>query len=202
VITWYGIMWLEGANDVIAQHLDISLYTTTEIARYGVVIGPVVAYILTKRICLGLQRKDAGMLLHGYETGVIFQRPDGEYVELHAPVPDDFRAVLEARAGSPLPLEAGTDDGNGVPDPALQGPVGKLRLALNRVVTESVPLPVGNGHGTNGHGNGHGTNGHGDGHGDGHGASVPGEPERAAVTSGDDGKTILGQDRPEDPGGH
>ena len=179
VLTWYGIMWLEGANDVIADHLNISLYTTTEIARWAVFIGPVIAYILTKRICLGLQRKDANMLLHGYETGVIYQRPDGEYIEVHAPVPEDFRAVLEARAGSPLPLEAASDDDNGVPDPALRGPVGKLRLALNRVMTESVPLPVANGHGTNGHGNG---NGHG---GNGHSASVPGEPERAAVTAGD-----------------
>ena len=68
-------MWLEGANDVIAQHLSISLYLTTEIARYAVFIGPVIAYIVTKRICLGLQRKDAAMLLHGYETGIIYQRP-------------------------------------------------------------------------------------------------------------------------------
>jgi ubiquinol-cytochrome c reductase cytochrome b subunit len=190
VITWYGIMWLEGANDVIAQHLNISLYTTTEIARYAVVIGPVVAYIATKRICLGLQRKDAQMLLHGYETGIIYQRPDGEFIELHAPVPEDKRAELEARSGSPLPLEAGEDDGSGVPAPATRGAVGKLRLALNRVVTESVPLPVGNGHGTNGHGtNGHGADGH-------------GEPERTAVTSGEGGKALPGPDSPEDPGSH
>ena len=86
VITWYGVMWLEGANDVIADHFNISLYLTTEIARYAVVIGPIVAYIVTKRICLGLQRKDAEMLLHGYETGIIYQRPSGEYIEIHAPV--------------------------------------------------------------------------------------------------------------------
>ncbi len=93
-----------------------------------------------------------------------------------------------------MPLEAAAHDESGVPDPATRGAVGKLRLALNRVVTESVPLPVGNGHGTNGHGNGHGANGH--------GTSVTGEPERAAVTSGEGGKTLLGQDDPEDPGGH
>jgi ubiquinol-cytochrome c reductase cytochrome b subunit len=189
VITWYGVMWLEGANDVIADHFNISLYTTTEIARYAVFIGPVIAYILTKRICLGLQRKDAETLLHGYETGIIQMRPNGEFVELHAPVPEEERAELEARMTAPVPLEAGAQDESGVPDPALRGPVGKLRLALNRVVTESVPLPVGNGHGGNGHGNGHGT-------------GVTGEPERAAVTSGEDGKTLLGQDDPEDPGGH
>jgi ubiquinol-cytochrome c reductase cytochrome b subunit len=194
VITWYGVMWLEGANDVIAQHFNISLYTTTEIARYAVVLGPVVAYIVTKRICLGLQRKDAETLLHGYETGIIQMRPNGEYVELHAPVPEEERAELEARATAPLPLEAAADGESGVPDPATRGPVGKLRLALNRVVTESVPLPVGNGHGTNGHGNGHGGNGH--------GSSVAGEPERAAVTSGEGGKTLLGQDSPEDSGEH
>jgi ubiquinol-cytochrome c reductase cytochrome b subunit len=190
VITWYGVMWLEGANDVIADQLNISLYTTTEIARYAIFIGPVIAYIVTKRICLGLQRKDAQTLLHGYETGIIQMRPNGEFVELHAPVPDDERAELEARMTAPVPLAvAGAQDESGVPDPALRGPVGKLRLALNRVVTESVPLPVGNGHGTNGHGNGHGT-------------GVTGEPERAAVTSGEGGKTLLGHDDPENPDGH
>ena len=144
VITWYGVMWLEGANDVIADHFDISLYTTTEIARYAVFIGPVIAYIVTKRICLGLQRKDAQTLLHGYETGIIQMRPNGEYVELHAPVPEEERAELEARMTAPVPLEvAGAQDESGVPDPALRGPVGKLRLALNRVVTESVPAPGG-----------------------------------------------------------
>jgi ubiquinol-cytochrome c reductase cytochrome b subunit len=194
VITWYGIMWLEGANDVIAEHFSISLYTTTEIARYAVFIGPVIAYIATKRICLGLQRKDAQTLLHGYETGIIYQRPSGEYVELHAPVPEDVQAVLEARTTAPLPLEAGADDDSGVPDPATRGPVGKLRLALNRVISESVPLPVGNGHGTNGHGNGHGTNGH--------GTNGHGETERAAVTSGEADKTVLGQGDPEDPSDH
>ena len=150
-------MWLEGANDVIADHFDISLYTTTEIARYAVFIGPVIAYILTKRICLGLQRKDAQTLLHGYETGIIQMRPNGEYVELHAPVPEEERAVLEARSDRPGAAGGGRRAGRERRTrPGSRGAVGKLRLALNRVVTESVPLPVGNGHGTNGHGNGHG----------------------------------------------
>ncbi len=123
------------------------------------------------------------MLAHGYETGIIYQLPNGEYIEVHAPLPEDKRAELEARLTSMPPLEAGADDDSGVPNPVTRGPVGKLRLALNRVVTESIPLPVGNGHGTNGHG----SNGHG---------------EPAAVTSGEEGKTLLGQDSPEDPSGH
>ena len=66
-----------------------------------------IAYIVTKRICLGLQRKDAEMLLHGYETGIIYQRPSGEYIEVHAPVPEEKRAVLEAPRADELALEAG-----------------------------------------------------------------------------------------------
>ena len=96
MITFYGILWLEGANDVIADHLDISLYLTTEIARYAIFIGPVVAYWVTKRICLGLQRKDTESLAHGYETGIIEMTPEGEFIERHAPVPAEQRAVLIA----------------------------------------------------------------------------------------------------------
>jgi ubiquinol-cytochrome c reductase cytochrome b subunit len=171
VIAGYGVFWLEGANDVIADHLDIPLYTTTEIARYAIFIVPVVAYILTKRICLGLQRKDAHLLEHGVETGIIRQLPHGEYIEETRPVDEEAYAVLTARAAEPGPLPLpGPDDENGVPDPATRRAMGKLRLRLNRVFTESVPLPVGNGHG----------NGNGNGHGHGHG-----EPEPAAVTAAD-----------------
>src|SRR5712691_962794 len=152
-VTVYGIMWLEGANDIIASQLSISLYLTTEIARYAIFIGPVVAYWVTKRICLGLQRKDVHLLEHGVETGIIRQLPDGEYIELTKPVPEEKRAVLEARTGLPQ-LEAPV--GDDVPARSARGSLGKLRVSLNRVLNESIPLPPGNGHGHgNGHGNGH-----------------------------------------------
>ena len=144
-VTFYGIMWLEGANDVVSRFLNISLYLTTEIARYAIFIGPVVAYWVTKRICLGLQRKDNHLLEHGVETGIIRQLPNGEYVELTKPVSEEMRAVLASRAERPQ-IEA--PDGDDVP--AARGPVGKLRGSLNRVLTENIPLPHGNGHG-NGH---------------------------------------------------
>jgi len=148
-VTFYGILWLEGANDVVSRFLNISLYLTTEIARYAIFIGPVVAYWVTKRICLGLQRKDNHLLEHGVETGIIRQLPNGEYIEVTRPVSEDMRAVLASRAELPQ-IEA--PDGDEVP--AARGPVGRLRGSLNRVLTENIPLPHGNGHG-DGHGNGH-----------------------------------------------
>jgi ubiquinol-cytochrome c reductase cytochrome b subunit len=154
-VTFYGVLWLEGANDVIAAQLDVPLFTLTWIARFSVFLGPAIAYWVTKRWCLGLQRKDAELLHHGVETGIIRQRPDGEYIEVTRPVSEETRAVLESRTDLPqLPAAAADDE---VPDAAARSALGKLRTRLNRVLTEGIPLPDGNGHGPNGHGpNGHG----------------------------------------------
>ncbi len=155
-VVFYGVLWLEGANDLIADHFDISLYTTTWIARFAVILGPIIGYWVTKRICLGLQRKDVELLTHGVETGIIRQQPDGEYIEVTRPVSEETRAVLESRTLPPPALaELTAGDGDDVPAPSSRGQLGKLRLAMNRVLTESVPVPTGDGHG-NGHGNGHG----------------------------------------------
>jgi ubiquinol-cytochrome c reductase cytochrome b subunit len=174
-ITFYGIFWAEGANDVIADHLDISLYLTTEIARYAIFIGPVLAYIVTKRICLGLQRKDLHMVEHGLETGIIRQLPSGEYIEETRPLNEDELAALAIGSRERPMLPVGAPDADphepDVPPPGLRGGVGRLRQRLDKVVTESVPL--------DGHGNGYGA--HGNGHGNGHPAE-DGEP--AAVRSG------------------
>ena len=101
MITFYGVLWAEGANDLLAQHFDIPLYITTRIAQVTMFVGPVIAYILTKRICLGLQRKDAHLLEHGVETGIIRQLPNGEYIEVTRPVSEEKRAVLAFRSKPP-----------------------------------------------------------------------------------------------------
>ncbi len=108
------------------------------------------------------------------ETGIIRQLPSGEYIEVTEPVSEEHRAVLAARANLPqIEAPVGDDD---VPAPSTRSSLGKLRVSLNRVLNESIPLPQGNGHG-DGHGNGH-----------------PGEP--TAVTAGDGQPESL-----EQPGG-
>ncbi len=172
-VTFYGVLWLLGGNDLIAHFFDIQLYWTTWFGRITIIVGPIIAYILTKRICLGLQRKDRELLEHGVETGIIRQQPDGEFIEIARPVSDEARAVLTGRTEVPrLELEAA--DENGVPSPAARKAIGKLRTRLNRVFTEDSPLP-------DGHGNGHG-NGHGDGHGDGQ-AELPAGPREQGEPS-------------------
>ncbi len=178
-VTFWGVLWLEGANDIIAHQLQIPLFTLTWIARFAVILGPIIAYWVTKRICLGLQRKDAHLLEHGVETGIVRQLPTGAYVEETRPVSEDLRAVLEYnQVGRPqLTAPRAGEDADEVPAPDARGPMGRLRLSVNRVLTEGIPL------GGDGHGNGHG-----DGHGDGHGSP-------AAVTAGEQGADRPG--RPE-----
>jgi ubiquinol-cytochrome c reductase cytochrome b subunit len=178
-VVFYGVLWAEGANDVIADKLQIPLYTITWIARVLIFVGPAVAFIAARRICLGLQRKDAELLEHGLETGIIRQMPNGEFIEVHRPVDEDSRVVLEAKRPPELLPAPGSEDENGVPSPASRGAMGWARGVANRAFAETIVAG-------NGHGNGHGPNGHGaDGH------------EVAAVTAGE-GSGLTGHSGPGD----
>ncbi|MFC4602191.1 cytochrome b [Rhodococcus kronopolitis] len=98
-LTFYVILTVMCINDIIAYKFDISINATTWMGRIGIVILPPIAYFLTYRFCLGLQRSDRQVLEHGIETGVIKRLPHGEYVEIHQPLgPVDDH-------GHPIPLE-------------------------------------------------------------------------------------------------
>ena len=163
-VAFYGVLWAEGANDVLAEHFDVPLYTVTEIARVAVFAVPILAYIITKRICLGLQRKDLHLLEHGVETGIIRQLPSGEFIEETRPL--DEEALAKLTRPEPLPLPAGRGDGTeDVPPPGMRHGLGRAKARLNNVLAESVPM--------NGHGDGHGPDGHG----------ADGEPMQPAIGS-------------------
>jgi ubiquinol-cytochrome c reductase cytochrome b subunit len=160
-VCFYGILWAEGANDVLADKLQIPLYTITWIARVAVFVVPIAGYFVTKRICLGLQRKDANTAAHGYESGIIRQMPDGEFVEIHTPATEEELAVLEAKRIAPALPKPGTPDENGIPAPESRGVMGWARSAANRAFLETAVAEGGHGDGHDGHG-GDGHNGHGE----------------------------------------
>jgi len=85
-ITFWLVLTLSGANDVIADKLQISLNAMTWAGRIGLLILPPLAYYLAHRICLGLQQHDREVLVHGVETGIIRRLPDGRFVEVHQPL--------------------------------------------------------------------------------------------------------------------
>lgn len=130
-ITVYGVLWLAGSNDVLSETFSIDLYLTTYIFRTLFFVGPVVAFIVTKRICLGLQRRDRETLEHGYESGIIQQLPSGEFIEVHKESSEDTVAVLESKPViTSTALDEDETDEKGVENPAARKPMGKFRRAL------------------------------------------------------------------------
>ncbi|MEZ2120907.1 MULTISPECIES: cytochrome bc complex cytochrome b subunit [unclassified Corynebacterium] len=98
-MVFYFLLTLSGGNDLFALHFDISLNAMTWIGRIGLVVLPPLAYFMTYRLCIGLQRSDREVLEHGIETGIINQMPNGAFVEVHQPLgPVDEH-------GHPIPLE-------------------------------------------------------------------------------------------------
>jgi ubiquinol-cytochrome c reductase cytochrome b subunit len=142
-VTFYGLLWMAGANDIIAKTLDIPLYGTTWFFRIAVFVGPVLAFAISRRIALGLQRREAAMLRHGVESGHIIRRPSGEYEETEKPLDADEEAVILSRR-LPRRLPPLRADRAGVEPKEARRPTARLRRRLNRLYTEDViPLPTG-----------------------------------------------------------
>ncbi|MEY4409144.1 MAG: hypothetical protein RLZZ138_395 [Actinomycetota bacterium] len=85
-VTFYAVLWAGASTDLIAINFQLSLNQVLVSMQILLLIGPVIAYWVTKRTCLSLQRKDREMVLHGRETGRVVRLPHGEYIELHEPL--------------------------------------------------------------------------------------------------------------------
>jgi len=129
-ITFYGVLWLAGSNDILSHTFQISLFATTWIFRIALIVGPILAFIITKRICLGLQRRDRATLEHGYESGTITQLPGGEFIEVHKESSPETVEVLQSAKYQGFRTVPPTVDANGVESPATRGFLGKLRIRL------------------------------------------------------------------------
>ncbi|MCI3221685.1 cytochrome b N-terminal domain-containing protein [Streptomyces sp. NP-1717] len=129
-LTLYFILLIGGGNDIWATHFHLSINTITWFIRIAFFVGPVIAFVITKRICLGLQRRDAEKVLHGRESGIIKRLPHGEFVEVHQPLNQGDLHTLTAHEQY-KPAEIGpTVDENGVERKT--SPVEKLRVKLNK----------------------------------------------------------------------
>ncbi|MEJ1230644.1 MAG: ubiquinol-cytochrome c reductase cytochrome b subunit [Galbitalea sp.] len=87
-VTFYAVLWAAASSDLIATHFGLSIEGVILSLQILLIVGPIVAYIVTKRMCLGLQKKDREIALHGYESGRIVRLPGGEYIEVHEQLTD------------------------------------------------------------------------------------------------------------------
>ncbi|MDK7179186.1 MULTISPECIES: cytochrome bc1 complex cytochrome b subunit [Corynebacterium] len=128
-IVFFMILTVSGGNDHVAHFFQISLNAMTWFGRIGLIILPPIAYWITYRICVGLQRSDREVLEHGIETGIIKKLPNGAFVEIHQPLgPVDEH-------GHPIPLEYG---GARVPKQLNQ-----LGFADSETIGKFKPAPIG-----------------------------------------------------------
>jgi ubiquinol-cytochrome c reductase cytochrome b subunit len=105
-LTLYAVLLIGGGNDIVALRLHLSINVITWFVRIGVFVLPVVAFIVTKKICMGLQRRDRAKVLHGRETGTIKRLPSGEYIEVHEPLSQAELYTLTQHEQNP-PYEMG-----------------------------------------------------------------------------------------------
>ncbi|MET1006039.1 MAG: ubiquinol-cytochrome c reductase cytochrome b subunit, partial [Propionibacteriaceae bacterium] len=129
LMTFYGLMWAAGGNDIIAIKLNLSINEITYFMRAAVFIGPVIAFIIARRWCISLQRHDNETLLHGYESGVIMRDAQGGYSEKHLPLPQAKAFTLTSRDRDVVFVPESETDSNGVPSPTARKD--KLRAKLS-----------------------------------------------------------------------
>ncbi|QJS98965.1 cytochrome bc complex cytochrome b subunit [Streptomyces asoensis] len=139
-VALYLVLLFGGANDILAERFHLSLNQITYAVRIGFFLVPALTYVITKRICLGLQLRDRDKLLHGRETGKIRRLPHGEFVEVHEPLDRGQEYALlsrEVRETAPAPAA----EHDGVPNPRARKEI--LRHRLSRWLNSGqIPHPT------------------------------------------------------------
>lgn len=95
-VAFYTVMLVSASGDLIATHFHLSLNDVIYWLRAAYFIAPILGFIITRRVCLALQRKDREIVLHGRETGRVQQLPHGEFIEVHEPLDEYKRYRLVA----------------------------------------------------------------------------------------------------------
>ncbi|GAB3259361.1 cytochrome b [Arthrobacter pigmenti] len=149
-VIFYCVMWAAASSDLIATHFSISLNDVTYWLRALFFLGPIIGFVVAKRIALALQRKDREIALHGRETGRIVRLPHGEFIEVHEPL-DEYHQYKLVNYESPEVLPA---------QPNVEGKITtseKARGVLSRIFFEDrvappTPAEVEAAHAHGGHG--------------------------------------------------
>jgi ubiquinol-cytochrome c reductase cytochrome b subunit len=138
-ITFMLVTLINGGNDLLATHFDLSINQIMWFSRIGVFVLPPLVFVITKRICLSLQRADRELVLHGRETGRLVMLPHGEFIEVHEPLSPE-RAYTLTQHEQPAAIAPIVADQNGVRNP--KGAKAKLQARFSRAHSEQVAKPT------------------------------------------------------------
>ena len=138
-LTFTLVTLINGGNDLLATHFDLSINQIMWFSRIGVFVLPPIAFVVTKRICLALQRADREMVLHGKESGRLVMLPHGEFIEVHTPLSPEKAYTLTQHEQLP-PLTAPASDQRGVALP--RGIRNRIRARWSAAASEQVVKPT------------------------------------------------------------
>jgi ubiquinol-cytochrome c reductase cytochrome b subunit len=99
VIAMGAVLQIAAGDDVISFHLGIAVEDLVWVLRVGFFVFPAIAFLVTRRICVALQRADRRRLRTGRPFGIISQSADGAgpaYAPVSRPVFEEERARLDA----------------------------------------------------------------------------------------------------------
>jgi ubiquinol-cytochrome c reductase cytochrome b subunit len=119
-ITFFLVLLVSGGNDVLAFIFHLSINAFIWLARIAILLLPPLAYTLTYRVCIALQRHDREVLDHGIETGIVHRLPHGEFIEINQPlgeVDEHQHAIPLSYQGAPVPKRMNELGAGGQPIP-------------------------------------------------------------------------------------
>ncbi|WP_141365889.1 ubiquinol-cytochrome c reductase cytochrome b subunit [Streptomyces sp. 6-11-2] len=120
-LVFYGVLLLEGGNDIIAAAFRVSVNTITWVLRIALVLAPVAAFLVTRALCHALLAREQEILAEGEETGEVRQSITGGYES-------DHRAVGSRRPGAPAgPVVTRPGERTGTPSPPPPAPAPRDR---------------------------------------------------------------------------
>jgi ubiquinol-cytochrome c reductase cytochrome b subunit len=138
-LTFMIVALINGGNDIIATHFDLTINQIMWGTRIGIIVLPPLAFVITKRICLSLQRADRELVLHGRETGRLVMLPHGEFVEVHEELTPEKKWLLTQHEQN-APIELEVTDKTGVRNP--KGIRAKLQAKFSTSNAEVIAKPT------------------------------------------------------------
>lgn len=84
-LTFYGSLWAAGATDIVTTQLHLAFELQVYALRTGLVVGPPLAFVVTRWVCRGLLERERDVRTQGLETGIIVRSTTGDYSERHLP---------------------------------------------------------------------------------------------------------------------
>ena len=138
-LTFMVIAMINGGNDIIATHFDLSINQIMWFSRIGIIVLPPLAFVITKRICLSLQRADRELVLHGKETGRLVMLPHGEFVEIHEELSAEKKFTLTQHE-QPKAIALVKEDAGGVLNP--KGIRARLQARFSAANAENIAKPT------------------------------------------------------------